>query len=60
VAALKIPPASLWKPVSFIEQRRKGNGVHYVVHHEDYDTVKVYLDLTQEDLEEELAKAFKR
>ena len=28
--------------------------------HEDYDTVKVYLDLSQEDLEEELAKVFER
>jgi len=34
--------------------------VRRLLGHEDYDTVKVYLDLSQEDLEEELAKVFER
>jgi site-specific recombinase XerD len=34
--------------------------VRRLLGHEDYDTVKVYLDMSQEDLEEELTKVFER
>jgi len=44
--------------VAVLKATKNLEAVRRLLGHRDYSTIKVYLDLTQEDLEQELSKVF--
>jgi len=46
--------------VAVLKATKNLEAVRRLLGHSDYSTIKVYLDLTQEDLEQELSKLFKQ
>ena len=44
--------------VAALKATKKLEAVRRLLGHRDYTTIKIYLDLTQEDLEQELSKLF--
>jgi site-specific recombinase XerD len=67
VHGVSLPEEPLWGlphstrhsyPVVVLKATKNLEAVRRLLGHRDYTTIKVYLDLTQEDLEQELSKLF--